>query len=149
MMFLLAVACGLMVANRFYAQTLAGPISEATGLASAASGFIVTVTQIGYVAGLLFIVPLSDIIENRRLGVIILTVAIVALLTAGFASNATLFLTASLFIGVGSVVAQILVPFAAYLASEDQRGRVVGNVMSGLLLGIMFARPLASLIASL
>ncbi|WP_442603989.1 MFS transporter [Paenibacillus sp. KN14-4R] len=149
MMFLLAAACGLIVANLYYAQTLVGPISEATGLTSTAAGFIVTVTQIGYVAGLLFIVPLSDIIENRRLGVIMLTVAVVALLTAGFAPNALLFLTASLFIGIGSVVAQILVPFAAYLASEDQRGRVVGNVMSGLLLGIMFARPLASFIASL
>ncbi|MNN20503.1 putative arabinose transporter [compost metagenome] len=106
-------------------------------------------TQIGYVAGLLFIVPLSDIIENRRLTVIMLIVAVGALLTAAFSPSGTLFLTASLFIGIGSVVAQILVPFAAYLSSEEQRGRVVGNVMSGLLLGIMFARPLASFVTSL
>ncbi|WP_256757910.1 MFS transporter [Cohnella sp. WQ 127256] len=149
LIFLLAVACGLIVANLYYAQTLVGPISEATGLTSTAAGFIVTVTQIGYVVGLLFIVPLSDIIENRRLGVIMLTVTVVALLTAGSAPNAPFFLAASLFIGIGSAVAQILVPYAAYLASEDQRGRVVGNVMSGLLLGIMFARPLASFITSL
>ncbi|WP_068619789.1 MFS transporter [Paenibacillus tuaregi] len=149
MMFLLAAACGLIVANLYYAQTLVGPIRDATGLTSSTAGLIVTVTQIGYVAGLLFIVPLSDIVENRRLTIVMLIIAIGALLTAAFSPNASLFLTASLFIGIGSVVAQILVPFAAYLSSENQRGRVVGNVMSGLLLGIMFARPLASFITSL
>ncbi|GIP21102.1 MFS transporter [Paenibacillus sp. J22TS3] len=149
MMFLLAAACGLIVANLYYAQTLVGPIRDATGLTSSTAGFIVTVTQIGYVAGLLFIVPLSDIVENRRLTIVMLIIAIGALLTAAFSPSASLFLTASLFIGIGSVVAQILVPFAAYLSSENQRGRVVGNVMSGLLLGIMFARPLASFITSL
>ncbi len=147
--FLLATACGLIVANLYYAQTLVGPISMATGLSPGAAGLIVTVTQIGYVLGLLFIVPLSDIIENRRLVVMSLVVVIAALVAATLASNAILFLTASLFIGLGSVAAQILVPYATYLSSEEQRGRVVGNVMSGLLLGIMFARPVASFVSAL
>lgn len=147
--FLLAASCGLIVANLYYAQTLVGPISEATHLSSGAAGLIVTLTQIGYVIGLLFVVPLSDIIENRRLTVISLSVVVVALVVAAFASNASLFLGASLFIGLGSVAAQILVPYASYLATEEHRGRVVGNVMSGLLLGIMFARPLASFISGL
>lgn len=146
LVFLFATACGLIVANLYYAQTLVGPISETTGLSPAAAGLIVTITQIGYVAGLLFIVPLSDMIENRRLAAGSLFVVVCALLAAAFATHAWLFLTASLFIGLGSVTAQILVPFAAHLASEEQRGRVVGNIMSGLLLGIMFARPVASLI---
>jgi len=149
MMFLLAAACGLIAANLYYAQPLIGPISMATGLTVATAGIIVTVTQIGYVAGLLFIVPLSDVMENRRLTIIMLIIAAGALLTAGFAPTASVFFIASLFIGIASVVAQILVPFAAYLASKDQRGRVVGNVMSGLLLGIMFARPVASFVTSL
>ncbi|MDT3426980.1 putative MFS family arabinose efflux permease [Paenibacillus forsythiae] len=149
MTLLLAAACGLIVANLYYAQTLVGPISAATGLSSAAAGLIVTFTQIGYVIGLLFIVPLSDIIENRRLAVLALIVVVCALLTATFAPGALLFLGASLFIGLGAVVAQILVPYATYLTSEAQRGRVVGNVMSGLLLGIMLARPVASFITSL
>lgn len=148
MIFLLAAACGLIVANLYYAQTLVGQISNSTGLSSAAAGLIVTITQIGYVAGLLFIVPISDLIENRRLISVSLASLFVALLAAAFAPNAPVFLTASLLIGLTSVVAQILVPFSTYLASEEQRGRVVGNVMSGLLLGIMFARPLASFIAS-
>lgn len=64
---LLAAACGLLAANLYYAQTVIGPISMTTGLSSAAAGLIVTLTQIGYVIGLLFIVPLSDILENKRL----------------------------------------------------------------------------------
>lgn len=99
--------------------------------------------------GLLFIVPLSDILENQLLAVLSLIVVIMALFIATFVKSAPVFLTASLFIGLGSVVAQILVPYATYLSAEEQRGRVVGNVMSGLLLGIMFARPIASFIASL
>ncbi|WP_338541366.1 MFS transporter [Paenibacillus tundrae] len=146
---LLASACGLIVANLYYAQTVVGPISMTTGLSSAASGLIVTLTQLGYVIGLLFIVPLSDIIENRRLATLSLIVLILALIIAVFAPQSGLFLMVSLFIGVGSVVAQILVPYATYLTSEEQRGRVVGNVMSGLLLGIMLARPVASFITSI
>ncbi|WP_310831729.1 MFS transporter [Paenibacillus pedocola] len=147
--FLLAASCGLIVANLYYAQTLIGPIAAATHLSSGAAGLIVTLTQIGYVLGLLFVVPLSDIIENRRLTVISLSVVVVALVAATLASNAALFLGASLFIGLGSVAAQVLVPYASFLAAEEHRGRVVGNVMSGLLLGIMFARPLASFVSGL
>lgn len=147
--FLLAAACGLIVANLYYSQTLVGPISEAMGLSSAAAGFIVTFTQIGYVAGLIFIVPLSDLIENRRLALSGLMLVILALLTAAYVTKAPVFLTASFLIGLGSVVAQVLVPYATYLASEERQGRVVGNVMSGLLLGIMFARPIASFLADI
>ena len=110
--FLLAASCGLLAANLYYAQTVLGPISSTTGLSSAAAGLIVTLTQIGYVIGLLFIVPLSDIIENRRLMVLFLIVLVLALITATFSTSAFLFLTASLLIGIGSVVAQILVPYA-------------------------------------
>ncbi|HEY3425028.1 MAG TPA: MFS transporter, partial [Negativicutes bacterium] len=146
---LLATACGVIVANIYYAQPLVGPISAATNLSPEASGLIVTLTQIGYGIGLLFIVPLSDLIENRRLVVAALVVVICGLVAAALARNALLFLAASLLIGLGSVAAQVLVPYAAHLASPERRGRVVGNVMSGLLLGIMFARPVASLITDI
>lgn len=146
---LLATACGVIVANLYYAQPLVGPISAATNLSSGAAGLIVTLTQIGYGIGLLFIVPLSDLIENRHLVVSALIIVICALTAASLAHNATVFLAASLFIGLGSVAAQVLVPYAAHLATEEQRGRVVGNVMSGLLLGIMFARPVASFITDI
>lgn len=147
--FLLAIACGVIVANLYYAQPLVGPISIDTNLPLASAGLIVTLTQIGYVAGLLFIVPLCDLIENRRLVSASLVVVICALVAAAFTHNALFFLTASMFIGLGSVATQILVPYAAHLATEEQRGQAVGNVMSGLLLGIMLARPIASFVADI
>lgn len=147
MVLLLAVAAGLIVANLYYAQTLVGPISRATGLSAGAAGLIVTLTQIGYTIGLLFIVPLGDVLENRRLviGALLLTAA--ALVTAALSTSGWLFLAAALAIGLGSVAAQILVPIAAHLSREATRGKVVGQVVSGLLLGIMLARPVASLVA--
>ncbi|SEK53113.1 Predicted arabinose efflux permease, MFS family [Paenibacillus sp. cl141a] len=145
-MLILAVACGLIVANLYYTQPLVESISSSIGLSSGAAGGIVTLTQIGYGIGLLFIVPLGDLLENRKLVVTLLMLTAVVLIFAAAARNAALFLAASLFIGVGSVAAQILVPYAAHLSPEETRGRNVGNVMSGLLLGIMLARPVSSLV---
>ncbi|WP_394780539.1 MFS transporter [Undibacterium sp.] len=147
MVWLLAIASGLIVANLYYAQTLVGPISAATGLSLEAAGLIVTFTQIGYTVGLLFIVPLGDLLENRRLIVGALIFTAIALGVAAMATSAWLFLAAALAIGLGSVAAQILVPFAAHLSREATRGQTVGKVVSGLLLGIMLARPAASLVA--
>ena len=147
MVWLLAISTGLIVANLYYAQTLVGPIAAATGLSAAAAGLIVTLTQVGYCLGLLFIVPLGDLLENRRLVVTALLMTSGALLTAALTSSATAFLAAALCIGLGSTAAQVLVPFAAHLSREATRGQTVGKVMSGLLIGIMLARPAASLIA--
>ncbi|MEC0239965.1 MFS transporter [Paenibacillus dokdonensis] len=144
---ILATACGIIAANLYYAQPLLGPISSAIGLSSGAAGLIVTLTQIGYGIGLLFIVPLGDILENRKLVVASLFLTTAALATAAMGKSAALFLTASLFIGLGSVAAQVLVPYAAHFSPDATRGRNVGNVMSGLLLGIMLARPVSSIVA--
>jgi predicted MFS family arabinose efflux permease len=92
-------------------------------------------------------VPLGDLLENRRLIVTGLLATSAALLVAATASTAWLFLLAALAIGLGAVVAQVLVPFAAHLAPEATRGQTVGKVVSGLLLGIMVARPVASVLA--
>lgn len=147
MVLLLAAAAGIIVANLYYAQPLVGPIGAALGLPPAAAGLIVTLTQIGYTLGLLFIVPLGDLLENRRLIVGGLLATGAALLLAASASQAWQFLLAALAIGLGAVVAQVLVPFAAHLAPEATRGQTVGKVVSGLLLGIMVARPVASVLA--
>lgn len=146
---LLATACGLIVANLYYAQPLIGPVGQALGLSSAAAGLIVTLIQIGYGAGLLLIVPLADLVENRRLICSLLGASAIALGCAAVAASAPVFLLAAVCIGLASVAAQVVVPFAAHLAPEHARGRVVGNVMSGLLLGIMLARPVSSVVADL
>ncbi|MGS0740987.1 MFS transporter [Glaciimonas sp. GG7] len=145
---LLAIACGAIVANLYYAQPLIGLISASIHLSPAAAGLVVTLSQVGYCLGLLFIVPLGDLIENRRLVVCALLVTVVALIAAAFSQTAWEFLLAALVIGLSSVAAQVLVPYATYLATPEKRGQVVGNVMSGLLMGILLARPLSSLIAN-
>ncbi|MBD3918436.1 MFS transporter [Paenibacillus sp. PR3] len=149
LMFLLAAACGIIAANLYYAQPLIGIIRSSIGLSASSAGYIVTLTQIGYVVGLLFIVPMGDIVENRKLVVVSLLLTSAALAVTAVSKQSVPFLAASFVIGLGSVAAQVLVPFASYLADEASRGRVVGNVMSGLLLGIMLARPLSSLLADL
>ncbi|MDF3834959.1 MFS transporter [Cupriavidus basilensis] len=149
MTLLLATACGLIVANLYYAQPLIGPIGHALGLSPQAAGLIVTLIQAGYGLGLLLIVPLGDVIENRRLICTLLAASALALAAAALAGQAGVFLMAAACIGLSSVAAQVLVPFAAHLAPEHARGRVVGNVMSGLMLGIMLARPVASLVTDL
>jgi len=146
LMLLLAAAAGLIAANIYYTQPLIGPISASLGLAPSAAGLIVTVTQIGFGTGLLMIVPLGDIIENRRLVLTMLGALTVALTAAAFMTSAALFLVAAGCIGLCAVTVQILLPYAAHLAPEATRGRVVGNIMSGLMLGIMLARPVASFI---
>ncbi|KQV82088.1 MFS transporter [Rhizobium sp. Root1220] len=147
MTFLFAAACGLVAANLYYGQPLAGPISASLGFSPAATGLIVTLTQIGYGLGLLLIVPLGDLLENRKLVLTLIVVSAVALVGAALSSTPMMFLTASLCIGLASVAVQVLVPFAANMAPDATRGRVVGNVMSGLLCGIMLARPFASFVA--
>ena len=144
---LLSTAAGLIAANLYYAQPLAGLIGPALGLSPGAAGLIVTLTQLGYGLGLLLIVPLGDLVENRRLILLLGGANIAALLGAAMAGSPALFLGASLCIGLSSVSVQVLVPYASHLAPEATRGQVVGNIMSGLMLGIMLARPVSSLIA--
>jgi len=143
---LLATAAGLIVANIYYPQPLAGPISTALGLSPQSAGLVVTMTQIGYALGLLLLVPLGDLVENRRLILSAVAVATMALVVAALSHHAATFLAAAFVIGLGSVAVQVLVPLAAHLAPQAQRGRAVGEVMSGLMLGIMLARPAASMI---
>ena len=143
-----AIACGLTVANIFYAQPLIGLIGPALGLAASRIGLIVTLTQVGYGAGLLLLVPLSDVLENRRLVVTALGAVALGLLGIALSDSAATFMAASFVVGVFAAATQILVPFVSHLAPPAQRGRVVGIVMSGLLGGVMLARPFASYIAA-
>jgi len=148
MTFLLALSCGVIVANIYYAQPLVGPIAAELGLSPKAAGLVVTMTQLGYGAGLFLIVPLGDLIENRRLILSILALGAIALATAAFSTHPLPFFAAALCVGFGSVSVQVLVPYAGHLAPEHIRGRVIGNIMTGLMLGIMLARPVSSFIAS-
>ncbi|MCC4259106.1 MFS transporter [Pseudomonas aestusnigri] len=149
LMFFLATCCGLIVANLYYSQPLVGPISASLGMSPEASGLIVTLTQIGYVVGLLLVVPLADRLENRALISAMVLLLALALVGTAFSESALEFLLCSLIIGIGAVAVQIIVPLAAHLASPERRGQVVGNVMGGLMFGIMLARPISSFVADL
>jgi predicted MFS family arabinose efflux permease len=145
---LFAIGCGLCVANIYYAQPLLEPIAETLQLHAGLAGVLMTLTQLGYGAGLLLLVPLADVIENRRLVTLAMSGVVLGLIGAAASSSAASFLAASFTIGICAVAAQVLVPFATHLAPPESRGKVVGNVMAGLLAGIMLARPFSSLIAA-
>ena len=145
--FLLALAAGLGAANLYYAQPLVALIAADIGLDETLASLVVTIGQTGYILGLLLLVPLGDIVENRRLIAAILICAAAGLTLAAGAPTPSLFLLAALMFGIGSVVAQIAVPFAAHLARPEERGRKVGSVVSGLMTGILLARPASSIVA--
>ena len=146
---LFAIATGQAVASNYLAQPLLEAIRQHFGISTGLAGLIVTVSQIGYAAGLVLLLPLGDLLERRRLLVTMAGVNVVLLAAAGLAPSIGLFMAAAGLIGCTSVMAQILVPFAASLSPAAERGRVVGTVMSGLLLGILLARTASGLIAQL
>jgi predicted MFS family arabinose efflux permease len=145
---LFAFCCGAIVANIYYAQPIIALIAPDIQLAPSTASLIVSLTQIGYALGLFFLVPLGDLLENRKLMITTAVISIICLVISAFTHHAGTFLAISLLVGVSSVAVQILIPLAAHLASDASRGRVVGNIMSGLLLGILLSRPVSSFIAS-
>ncbi|WP_395279329.1 MFS transporter [Enterobacter asburiae] len=146
---LMSVATGLAVASNYYAQPLLDTIARAFNLSASSAGFIVTAAQLGYAAGLLFLVPLGDMFERRMLIVSMPLLAAGGMLITASSQSLTMMIVGTALTGLFSVVAQILVPLAATLASPEKRGKVVGTIMSGLLLGILLARTVAGLLASL
>jgi predicted MFS family arabinose efflux permease len=146
---LMAAATGVAVASNYYAQPLLPTMARAFGVSPAGAGCIVTVAQLGYGLGLLLIVPLGDLVERRGLVVGMSLLAAAGLFTTALAPSLAVVLVGTALTGLFSVVAQILVPFAATLAAPERRGQVVGTVMSGLLLGILLARTVAGALANL
>lgn len=146
---LMSVATGLAVASNYYAQPLLDTIANAFSLSVNQAGFIVTTAQLGYAAGLLLLVPLGDMFERRGLIVFMTLLAAGGMLITATSQSLWMMILGTALTGLFSVVAQILVPFAATLAAPEKRGKVVGTIMSGLLLGILLARTVAGLLASL
>jgi predicted MFS family arabinose efflux permease len=146
---LMSVATGLAVASNYYAQPLLDTIARAFSLSPGKAGFIVTAAQLGYAFGLLFLVPLGDMFERRRLIVTMTLLAAGGMLITASSQSLTMMILGTALTGLFSVVAQILVPLAATLASPEKRGKVVGTIMSGLLFGILLARTVAGLLAGL
>jgi len=143
----IALCCGLIVANIYYAQPIIELLAPDVGLSTHSASLIVSLTQIGYALGLFFLVPLADLIENKRLMLLTLLVSFLSLIATALADSPSIMLILCLTVGMSSVSVQVLIPLAAHLSSDAKRGQVLGNIMAGLLLGILLARPISSLIA--
>lgn len=143
----LTITTGLVIANIYYNQPLLNEIARTFGVTSARAGQVAVFTQVGYALGLLFIVPMADMLERKRMMIIDFGFIIAALLLAAFAPNINALLLASLLIGVSSIIPQLLIPMAAHLAKPSERGRKISFVQTGLLIGILLSRTLSGFIA--
>jgi predicted MFS family arabinose efflux permease len=146
---LLAVIIAVVIANLYYAQPLLDAVASEFHVAQSAAGFIVTATQIGYAAGLLFVIPLGDIVSRRPLLSTLLAVDAVALAASALAPSLQILGAVALVVGITSVVVQMIVPYAAGLASDDERSGVIGTLMGGLLIGMLLSRTFAGVVAAM
>lgn len=147
--FLFSLTCALAVANVYSAQPLLESMASSLNVEPGLIGSVVTLTQTGYLAGLLFLVPLGDRLNRKILVITLLGFSVVALIAAGLAKNLPILLCAMLLIGLMAVVVQLMVAWAAILATPHKRGAVVGQVTSGIVLGILLARFISGTLADL
>lgn len=146
---LFAVAGGVAVGNLYWAQPLLDFIANDLHASTGAAGWLVTATQIGYAVGILLIVPLGDTLNRRRLAPLMLLCSAVALALCALAPSIGVLLVAITLLGMTTVAGQILTPLAGDLASETDRGRVVGTIASGMLIGILLSRTISGLVAEI
>jgi len=145
---LLAVGAGFGVASLYYAQPILGLLATAMQASDSAIASIPTVTQLGYALGILFLSPLGDKYDRRPIILAKAAILTLALALCGLANGIGFLLVASLLIGISATLAQDIVPAAAHLAPASSRGKVVGTVMMGLLLGILLSRVASGLVAA-
>lgn len=146
---LMALATGVAVGNLYFNQPLLHAMSRSLHVPQAALGLVTTLTQVGYALGLLLLTPLGDVLERRRLIVVLLVLVALPLVAIAAAPNLPLLAAASLALGLCTVTPQVVVPFAAQLTPPAERGRVVGTVMGGLLIGVLVARTVSGALAGL
>jgi predicted MFS family arabinose efflux permease len=150
MVLLFAMACGVSVANVYYAQPLLDALAAEFGFSQAAVGVVVTATQLGSALALVLVVPLGDLLDRRRLTLAQLLLLFVALVGVGLAASPAWLLLGMLAVGMlGTAMTQGLISYAAALAAPQERGRVVGTAQAGVVIGLLLARTLAGLIADI
>ena len=142
---LFAVAGGAAVGNLYWAQPLLEEIAASLGVPPSVAGLLVTVTQIGYAVGIFLLVPLGDLLNRRRLIPVVLAASGLALAGAAVAPSWVVLFAALLLVGLTAVGAQLLIPLASELADPAERGRVVGTIASGVLIGILLSRTISGL----
>ncbi len=148
MLALLGLACGVGVANIYYNQPLLLEISRSLHIAEHQAGLIAVATQVGYAVGIVTFVPLGDVLERRALMMRLFTAVSCSLLLCAVAPRLWLMVVASVCIGLTASVTHIVLPIAPEVADEADRGRAIGTVMTGLLMGVLLARAVAGYIAT-
>ncbi|AJH64779.1 major Facilitator Superfamily protein [Bacillus cereus] len=143
LIFILAISCGSLAANIYYAQPIVQFIAKDLNISSDLSGLLTTLTQIGYGLGLFFIVPMADLFKSKKIIGILIGLTILSLMGTLISTNGNIFLLLTTIIGIGACAAQMLVPLTMRIVPIEETGKYVGKVMSGLLIGIMIARPLS------
>lgn len=146
---LLAVTCGASVASLYYVQPLLDTLAHALDVSDGTAGLLVTAAQVGYLVGLVLLVPLGDLLERRSLISRVLALSAATLAACAAAPSFAVLAAVLVAVGLTSTVAQVVVPLASSLAAPHERGQVVGTVMSGLLIGILLARTLSGLLAEI
>ena len=144
----MAVSTGVIVANIYYIQPLLADIARTFGLTVTTAGFIAMLTQVGTALGMLLFVPLGDTKERRSLITTLLIVAALALVLVATARNAVWLALACFLVGAMGSSVHLFLPFAAHLAAPEERGRVVGSIFSGILLGILLARTFSGTVGA-
>lgn len=145
--FMLAGSAGLSVASLYYSQPMLGVLAPDIGASPQSVGLLPTLTQLGYALGILFLAPLGDRHDRRRIILTKAAILFAALLLAALSPSLPTLLAASLAVGVSATMAQDIVPAAATLAPAAHRGKIVGTVMTGLLLGILLSRVVSGFVA--
>ncbi|MBM0106704.1 MFS transporter [Steroidobacter sp. S1-65] len=145
----LAITCAISVANIYYAQPLLASMAATFSISAASIGLVITLTQVGYALGLLLVVPLGDVVDRRKLVLIQTMLSAMALVAVGKADDVGVLFGAMIAVGLLAVVVQVLVAYTATLAAPAQRGRAVGIVTSGVVIGILSARLISGVIADL
>ena len=145
---MMAIMAGFTVANLYYNQPLLDMICRETGITQVEANLITVVTQIGYALGLLFVVPLADMVSVRRIVVLGMSVAAVSAVTIGFAENVWMLWGASLTLGVSSIMPQLFIPMAALYSRPENKSRNMGYVASGLITGIVSARAISGYVGN-
>jgi len=148
LLWVMAIATGLIVANLYYNQPLLDDMARTFHVGSGKAGQVGGLTQLGYATGMLFIAPLADMMRRKKLILMCLALATFALVFVGMSPGINLLIIASYFVGIFSLIPQLLVPMTAHLAKPEERGSKIGFVMSGLLLGILLSRTISGFVGA-
>ncbi|RWY47262.1 MFS transporter [Mucilaginibacter gilvus] len=144
----MTLTTGLVVANLYYNQPLLHDMAETFHVSNGTAGQVSMLTQIGYAVGMFFVVPLADMVERKRLMLINFAFVVAALLLTALAPNIDILILSGFLLGCTSIIPQLLVPMAAHLADPAERGKKIGFIMSGLLIGILLSRTLSGFVGA-